>query len=379
MAEEDSGQEKTEDPTPKRLRDAREKGDVARSKELNTTILLMAAAGAILLFGGAASQRIAAMMSQSFELAREEVFDIKYMLINFGSSIEQAIFALLGFAGVVLVAAVIGPISMSGWNFSSQAIQPKFNRMNPLSGIKRMFSLKALVELAKALGKFIVVTGLAVLVLSFMKTELYSLGLQNSKPGIEHAVTMIAWAFLIISLSMIAISLVDVPFVLYDYTQKLKMTLQEVKDEMKNTEGKPEVKGRIRQLQREISQRQMMKDVPTADVVITNPTHYSVALKYDPSRGEAPVMVAKGADFVAFKIREVAKEHEVPILSSPALARALYFSTEIGDEIPAGLFKAVAQVLAYVFQLRSYRNRAAEAPTLPNNDSMEIPEEYRFD
>ena len=379
MAEEDSGQEKTEDPTPKRLRDAREKGDVARSKELNTTILLMAAAGAILMFGGSASQRIASMMSSSFELRREEIFDLKFMFINFSVAVEQAIFALLGFAGVVLVAAFIGPISMSGWNFSSQAVQPKFNRMNPLSGLKRMFSLKALVELAKALGKFIVVTGLAVLVLSFMKSELYSLGLQSSKPGIEHAVIMIAWAFLILSLSMIAISLVDVPFVLYDYTEKLKMTLQEVKDEMKNTEGKPEVKGRIRQLQREISQRQMMKDVPTADVVITNPTHYSVALKYDPSRGEAPVMIAKGADFVAFKIREVAKENEVPILSSPALARALYFSTEIGDEIPAGLFKAVAQVLAYVFQLRSYRNRAAEAPTLPNNDSMEIPEEYRFD
>ncbi len=177
---------------------------------------------------------------------------------------------------------------------------------------------------------------------------------------------------------MILITLVDVPFQIYDYTQKLKMTLQEVKDEMKNTEGKPEVKGRIRQLQYEISQRKMMSAVPDADVVITNPTHYAVALKYDQGAGGAPVMIAKGADFVALKIREIADEHDIPILSSPALARAIYHSTEVDDEIPAGLFKAVAEVLAYVFQLRRHQQAQAPAPRRLSED-LEIPDDLRRD
>jgi len=191
---------------------------------------------------------------------------------------------------------------------------------------------------------------------------------------------MIGWAFLVISSSLIIISLVDVPYQLHDYSHKLKMTLQEVKDEMKNTEGKPEVKGRIRQLQREIAQRQMMQEVPTADVVITNPTHYSVALKYMSGSREAPVVVAKGVDFIALKIREIADEHGVPVLQAPPLSRALYHSTEIDQEIPTALYKTVAQVLAYVFQLKRYQaDRSEGKPVLPAEHELEIPDAYRFD
>jgi len=376
---EDSGQEKTEDPTPKRLKEAREKGDIPRSKELNTTVLLMVAAAAILVFGAKAISDLGTMMVDNFSLSQEEAFDTKYLFINFGSSAIEALWAVIIFMVVVLVAAFVGPISLSGWNFSAQAIAPKGSRMDPLAGLKRMFSLKSLVELAKAIGKFLIVTGLAVLFLNAVQRELYDLGKMDVFVAMSEAIQLIGWAFLIISLSLIIISLVDVPYVLYESAEKLKMTLQEVKDEMKNTEGKPEVKGRIRQMQREISQRQMMKDVPEADVVITNPTHYSVALKYEDNHRNAPVIVAKGSDFVALKIREIAKENDVPVLSSPPLARALYYSTEIGDEVPTGLFKAVAQVLAYVFQLKRHKQHSAQKPVMPAEKEIEIPTEYRRD
>ena len=287
--------------------------------------------------------------------------------------------AILAFMIITFVAAFIGPISLSGWNFSGKALAPKGSRMDPIAGIKRMFSLKSLIELAKALGKFVIVTALALYFLNTVQNDLYSLGKMDVFTGMSEAVNLIGWAFLVISLSLIIISLMDVPWVLYESAEKLKMTLQEVKDEMKNTEGKPEVKGRIRQMQREISQRQMMKDVPQADVVITNPTHYSVALKYEDNHRNAPVIVAKGADFVALKIREIAKEHDVPVLSSPPLARALYYSAEIGDEVPTGLFKAVAQVLAYVFQLKRFKKNEAQKPVLPNEQEIEIPTEYKRD
>ncbi|MCJ8340385.1 MAG: flagellar biosynthesis protein FlhB [Pseudomonadales bacterium] len=376
---EDSGQEKTEDPTPKRLKEAREKGDVPRSKELNTMLLLLVAASAVLLFGSAAITDLGVMMVDNFTLSREEAFDEKYLLINFGSSAIEAVWAVMAFMAVVLVAALVGPISLGGWNFSTQAIAPKASRMDPLAGLKRMFSLKSLVELAKAIGKFLTVTFLALYFLDTVQNDLYDLGKMDVFVAMSESLSLIGWAFLIISLSLIIIALADVPYVLYESAEKLKMTLQEVKDEMKNTEGKPEVKGRIRQLQREISQRQMMKDVPQADVVITNPTHYSVALKYEDNHRNAPIIVAKGADFIALKIREVAKENDVPILQSPPLARALYYSSEIGDEVPTGLFKAVAQVLAYVFQLKRHRLQNAEKPTIPKEQDIEIPNEFRQD
>ncbi|NQZ31502.1 MAG: flagellar biosynthesis protein FlhB [Oceanospirillaceae bacterium] len=376
---EDSGQEKTEDPTPKRLKEAREKGDIPRSKELNTTVLLMVSAAAVLAFGANAITDLGVMMVDNFSLSREEMFDPKYMIVNFASSIIEAVWAVLTFMAVVLVAAFVGPISLGGWNFSAQAIAPKGSRMDPIAGLKRMFSLKSLVELAKAIGKFMIVTGLALFFLNTVQNDLYSLGKMDVFVAMSESINLIGWAFLIISLSLILIALLDVPYVLYESAEKLKMTLQEVKDEMKNTEGKPEVKGRIRQMQREISQRQMMKDVPQADVIITNPTHYSVALKYEDNHRNAPIIVAKGSDFVALKIREIGKEHDVPILMSPPLARALYYSTEIGDEVPSGLFKAVAQVLAYVFQLKRHKQQTAEKPIMPKERDIEIPTEFQHD
>jgi len=380
---EDSGQEKTEDPTPKRIKEAREKGDVPRSKELATTLVLMAAVFSVIIFGSQLAERMLGIMESNFVLDRQAIFDTNKLFSHFGMSAWDALIGLSGVFGVLVIAALVGPIALGGWNFSADSIAPKGSRIDPLAGIKRMFSLKALVELFKAIAKFSLVGGFAILILWTIRNDILALATFEARPAIDSALDIIIWVFMALSAVLILVAVVDVPYQLYEYTEKMKMTLQEVKDELKNTEGKPEVKGRIRQLQREIAQRQMMSAVPEADVVITNPTHYAVALKYE-SGGEgegrgAPVMVAKGADFVALKIREIAEAHDVPILSAPPLARAIYHSTEIDDEIPSGLYMAVAQVLAYVFQLKRYKSRDADRPTELKVGELPIPEEFKAD
>lgn len=375
MAEE-SGQEKTEDPTPKRIREAREKGDVPRSKELATTLVLMTAVASVFIFGAQLADKLLGIVESNFVLDRQSVFDPNKMLAHFEASSWDALLGVAGVFSAILVAALIGPIALGGWNFSSKSLAPKGSRISPLAGIKRMFSVKALVELFKAIAKFSLVGGFAILILWNLRSEILALGTFEARPAIKEALDIVVWVFMALSAVLILIAVVDVPYQLYEYTEKMKMTLQEVKDELKNTEGKPEVKGRIRQLQREIAQRQMMKSVPEADVVITNPTHYAVALKYDGEGRGAPILVAKGVDFLAFKIREVAEEHDVPILSAPPLARAIYNFTELEDEIPSGLYMAVAQVLAYVFQLKRYKKQQAEKPTDIKVDKLPIPEEF---
>ncbi|MBV1789349.1 flagellar biosynthesis protein FlhB [Marinobacterium sp. D7] len=379
MADE-SGQEKTEEPTSKRLQDAREKGDVPRSKELTTTALLMIAGFAALIFGSQIAVDMMSMMKGNFALDRKAISDPSQMIEHLVRSLVDGFLSLWGLFVLLAIVALVSPIALGGWNFSGQALQPKGSRINPLSGLKRMFSLNALVELLKGTAKFLVVGTVAILVLMVDRPEIASLAKQAIEPAIGHAVEIVVWSFLVMSAAMILITLVDVPFQLYSYNKKLKMTLQEVKDEMKNAEGKPEVKGRIRQMQMEMSRRRMMKEVPEADVVITNPTHYSVAIRYDPERGGAPFVVAMGVDFVALRIREIAQEHDVPILASPALARALYYASELGDEVPVGLYKSVAQVLAYVFQLKRYRQRLeSEEPVAPEENEIEIPSAFRVD
>ncbi|OMH30046.1 flagellar biosynthesis protein FlhB [Motiliproteus sp. MSK22-1] len=377
MAEEETGQEKSEEPTSKRLEDARKKGDIARSRELNTTVLLLAAAGGLLIFGAQISGDVAQMMKYNLSVSREAIFDPMLMFQYLGHSIMSMLHSLSLFFVVLIVAALVGPIALGGWNFSSESIMPKFSRLNPLEGIKRMFSLKSLIELLKGIGKFLVVGGLSVVILLLQQDDLIGMGSEPIIPAMEHAMQVLGWAFLWMCATMIFITAIDVPFQLYDYSKKLKMTLQEVKDEMKNTEGKPEVKGRIRQLQREMSQRRMMGEVPEADVVITNPTHYSVALKYNQVGGAAPVLVAKGVDFMALKIREVAVQHEVPILSAPPLARAIYYNTELEEEIPEGLYVAVAQILAHVYQMQSTRREYGPIEDVP--DDYPIPDDLQHD
>ena len=373
--ENEDGQEKTEEPTAKRIQEAREKGDVPRSKDLNTMLLTLVAAAALLLLGPIIAESLLEVFRYNFSISRGDIFDNQGMFRHLIHSFKESISGMLPTMAVLVLAALIAPISLGGWNFSTQALAPKFSRLNPIEGIKRLFSMNSIVELLKSVAKVAVVGVSAVLVFMAYQMELPALAWMAPEYAFSRMVEILGWVAIWVSSSLIIIVLIDVPFQLHQYNEKMKMTLQEIKDEMKNTEGKPEVKGRIRQLQREMSNRRMMSDVPNADVIITNPTHFAVALKYDDGAMGAPELLAKGGDEVAMKIREIAEANNIPILQIPPLSRAIYYSTEIGDVIPEGLYMAVAQVLAYVYQLKQAQTGKVGHPG--KTPSPEIPDEFK--
>ena len=378
MAEEDdNGQEKTEEASSRKLEKAREEGQIPRSRDLTTTAILLLGTIGLLVFGQYMGSKLMDVTRYNFTIPRDAIFDPQTMIAYLSASMFDGLLSLLPLFGMLLVASIVGPIALGGWLFSGKAMAPKFSRMDPIAGIKRMFSIKALVELAKALGKVAVILGATILVLLAFEQAMFRLADETVNNAIIHSLEISAYAAIILSASTILIAAVDVPFQIWDHSKKLKMSRQELKDEVKDTEGKPEVKGRIRQLQREMAQRRMMSNVPDADVIITNPTHYAVALKYDPEKMATPIMLAKGGDNVALKIREIAKAHKIEIIESPVLARAIYHTTDVDQEIPAALYMAVAQVLAYVFQLRNFRRGKGEKPTYPRN--IKIPKNMQFD
>ena len=377
MAEEDPGQEKSEQPTARRLEKAREEGQVPRSKELNTTLVLVSGAVGLLMLGPMMSDAIAGIAKQGFDLERATIFDTQQMALQLGAATFESAKALAPWLIIVLLGAFAGPVGIGGFLFSTKAFAPKASRINPLSGLKRMFSMNSLVELVKAIAKVLVVGLVAVLTLQFYFDDSLALQRQALEPAVAGALEIILWSVLLLCLSTILIAIADVPWQIYSHTKKLRMTMLEIKDEFKETEGKPEVKSKVRQLQREIAQRRMLEDVPDADVVITNPTHYSVALKYQAGSMQAPIMVAKGVDQVALKIREIAKTNNVPQMQAPPLARALYTHTKIGNEIPEGLYIAVAQVLAYVYQMDQFVK--GQGPRPERKPNMPIPQDLRVD
>lgn len=377
MAEEnDNSQEKTEEATPKRLEKAREDGETARSKELATMAVLLAGAGGLLMFGSALGASLADIMRDNFVIERAAIFDTREMANQLLAAAKEATWATAPLLILTLIAAVAGSIGIGGLLVSGKAIAPKLSRMDPMKGLGRMFSARSLIELVKAILKVGLVLSVAIVILNLRTEDLLSISEEPVKSAMEHVVWTMGWSFLVLACATIIIAIIDVPFQIYDHQKKLRMTKQEVKDEFKDTEGKPEVKGKIRQLQREMSQRRMMQDVPGADVVITNPTHYAVALKYDQNKMVAPIVVAKGSDEMAFKIMEVARENKVEIMRAPPLTRAVYHNTELGGEIPDGLYMAIAQVLAYVFQLRQFRKGRGDKPPVPK---FPIPSDLRRD
>jgi flagellar biosynthetic protein FlhB len=378
MAEDnDSSQEKTEEASSRKLEKAREDGQIPRSRDLTTTAILLAGTIGLFVFAEFISSRIINITRFNFILTREAVFDPQAMIAHLASSFYHGFVSIMPLFGVLLVASILGPIALGGWLFSGKAMAPKLSRMDPLAGLKRMFSVKALVELGKALGKVLVILGATVILLLLLQQPMFRLSDESVNAAIIHSLQLSGFAAIVLAAVTAIIAAIDVPFQIWDHSKKLKMSRQELKDEMKDTEGKPEVKGRIRQLQREIAQRRMMSNVPEADVVITNPTHYAIALKYDPENMGTPILLAKGGDHVALKIREIAKAHKVEIIESPVLARAVFYTTEIDQEIPAGLYVAVAQVLAYVFQLRNFRKGKGERPLYPRN--IKVPKDMQFD
>ncbi len=365
-SESESGQEKTEQPTAKKLRDAKKKGQVPRSKELNSMTIMVFGAMGLLFLGNYMINHISGFMREGFTISRREVFSEQALLENFGSAIAEAMTAIGPFLAMMTVIAIFTPLAIGGWSFSVEAMAFKADRISPLAGFKRMFSSKGLMELIKAVAKFLVVASVAVIFLWSKADEFLGLGAQALSQSLQNGAWLIGQSFLVVSSTLILIAAIDVPFQLWDHSQKLKMTLQEVRDEMKDTEGKPEVKSRIRQVQQEMAQRRMMEKVAEADVIITNPTHYAVVLKYDHGAMSAPLVVAMGKDLIALKIREIAQFHEIEIFEAPPLARALYANCKLDQEIPGHLYFAVAQILAFVFQLRNAREYGTEMPDRPD-------------
>lgn len=376
MAESD-GQERTEEATPRRLQQAREKGQVARSKELASVSVLVVGAVSLMMFGESLAQGLYTAMGRLFNLNREEIYDFPKLLDIASGAAVNLVLPLLMVLVTLFVAALVGAAGVGGLNFSAEAARPKFSKMNPLSGLKRMFGMQSWVELFKSILKVLLVAGVAFHLISSSRNDLFQLSLDLFPQNIFHALDILLSFVLLISCSLLVVVAIDIPFQLWQHANQLKMTKQEVKDEYKDTEGKPEVKGRIRMLQREAAQRRMMADVPQADVIITNPEHFSVALRYQQSTDRAPVVIAKGVDHMALKIREVAREHNIDIVPAPPLARALYHTTELEQQIPDELFIAVAQVLAYVFQLKQYRRKGGRRPVL-NEEAMTIPPDMKY-
>lgn len=368
--------EKTEEPTQKKIQDSRKKGQVARSRELSTALVLIASAISFLMMGSYIAEALFSVMQRTFKLSRDETYDTTHMFEAWGNAFSEVSMPVLFYMLIAMVAGIYGSVALGGYNFTWESAAPKASKISPIAGFKRMFGVEGLVELLKAIGKFFVIAGAAYLALLLFRDEALHLDQELFPLSIFHALDMIEWAFLMLCCALIPIVAIDVPYQSHKHNEEMKMTLQEVKDERKNSEGDPQVKGRIRRLQYQAAANRMMQEVPNADVVVTNPTHFSVALKYDENGTRAPVLVAKGADELAMHIRKIATAHDVPLIPSPMLARAIFYSTEADNEIPQKLFMAVAQVLAYVYQLKAFKSGKGKRPK-PLKKDLPIPVEYR--
>jgi flagellar biosynthetic protein FlhB len=373
VAEEDKSQERTEQATPKRLKEAQERGQVPRSRELNTMVMLLAGSGGLLLMGEQLLDGVTALLRRGWALEPALVFDPRMLARSLATLVQDALVTIAPLLLLLFVAALAGPTLIGGWSFSAQSLGFKWEKLDPVKGLGRIFAWRGFMELTKTLVKFVLVGAISAVLLWQLAGPLLALGTQPLELAMGHAARLLSWSFLGLSAVLILIALVDVPFQLWDHARQLRMTRQEVRDELKETDGRPEVKSRIRSMQREMAQRRMMEEVPKADVVIVNPTHVAVALRFDRNMS-APRVVAKGADLIAARIRGIAQGHDVAVFSAPPLARALYRSTALGQEIPEALYVAVAQVLAYVYQLRSSVHSSGPAPAPPQD--LPVPEGY---
>jgi flagellar biosynthetic protein FlhB len=372
MAEE-SDAEKTEPASQKRLDQAREEGDVPRSRELATFAVLMVSGAGLWMTGSSIMKSLNTAMVSGLALSRDQVYNPDVLLRRVGGDIADVLITCLPVAFAVMLVALASPLLIGGWLFSAKSFMPNFGKLNPVRGLGNMVSVNSLVELLKAVAKTLVVGAVAWLVVMSQKDAVMGLAVESVGAGSLHAIRLLGTAFLFIVGGLGFIAAIDAPYQVWHYADKMKMTRQEMIQEHKESDGNPQMKGKIRQMQREMSRRRMMSNVPTADVVVTNPTHYAVALKYADGQGGAPRVVAKGADEVAAKIREIARENKVAMLEAPALARALHQHTEIDDEIPEALYAAVAEVLAYVFQLRTYNKAGGRYPDRPTK--LAVPRE----
>jgi flagellar biosynthetic protein FlhB len=371
---EESDLERTEPASSRRLEQAREEGNLPQSRELMAFLVLAAGLGSFWVMGGWMSSRTTLLLRDGLTLTRDTAFDPTVLFSRFIHQAGEGLITLAPIFFLTIAGAIVAPILIGGWNFTGKPLQPNFERMDPLKGVKRIISVHGLGELVKAVLKSLVVGLVIWWVLRHEQDNLFALIAMPVEVGMPEMVHEILAASLMIVGGMAIIAAVDVPFQLWQYYSKLRMTKEELKQEGKEQEGSPEVKGRIRRQQREAARRRMMQSVPTADVVVTNPTHYAVALKYDSGRMAAPQIVAKGMNLIAANIRELAEQNKVPVLEAPPLARALYKHAEIGDQVPSSLYTAVAEVMAYVYQLSQYLAGVQGMPAPEVPQALTVPE-----
>ncbi|GLQ47391.1 flagellar biosynthesis protein FlhB [Dyella lipolytica] len=371
-------EDRTERASEKRLQEARDKGDVPRSRDLSGATVVLAGA-AIMLWGSSAMY---AHMQHIYALglgySREALFSDHLTTRVLSIAVREVVALLTPIFTATLMAAVGSTVALGGLSFSSEALVPKFERLDPIAGLGRLFSLNGLVELAKSLVKVVFLGIALVLLLRHDESAVMATGSGTVSSGVGESLSLVAHAALLFAVILGVIGGFDAVWQRFDYGRRHRMSKQEVKDEHKETEGNPQLKGRIRQMQQQLARRRMIQEVPKADVIVVNPTHFAVALRYDDARMRAPRVVAKGADVLAQQIRLVASAHNIPLVEAPPLARALYATTDLGHEIPAALYVAVAQILAYVYQLKQAVERGVPAPSVPKPDvDPELQGRYR--
>jgi flagellar biosynthetic protein FlhB len=360
---------RTEQATPKRLEDARRKGQVPRSQDLSVALAMLAVGAALQITSGFLSSTLTTLMTRGLSFGRDAAVDPSSMGPAFRAALFTAGWLCMPLFGVALVAAVIAPAAVGGFNFSPQALGFRWERLDPIAGLGRMFSARGAIEVVKGISRFAVLAIATVFVLRNATGELLGLGNEPTMAGIAHAFSLAGRMVLTLACALLLIAAIDVPLVIWRHRRDLRMSKQELREEHREAEGNPELKGHIRSQLRAMSRRRMIQAVPTADMVIVNPTHYAVAVKYDAAKMRAPVVVAKGVDAVAARIRAVAADANIPIVEAPPLARALHAGCDLGDEIPPRLYVAVAQVLSYVYQVRSLRTAGLPPPVPPAFDA----------
>ena len=376
MAQEnEDGAEKTEEPTARKLEKGKEDGQIARSSELGIAGGTIVGLLVLLLAGGYFVTELAEVFKGAFAFDRKIIFSPNLLPVRFIATLGTALFIFAPLFFLLVFIAIVSGSALGGLNFSIKAMMPKASKLNPKNGLKRMFGIQSIINLFKSLLKFILVAGTMYLVVRMEYLELLTLSQMSLEPALAKAGAIIIRSALLVALTLLIIAAIDIPIQIHQFTEGMKMTLQEVKDEMKDIEGRPEVKQKIKQRQREIAASQMMEKVKDADVVITNPEHFSVALSYDPASDGAPIVLAKGADLMAFRIRDEAQKHGIQIFSAPPLARALFFTTEIDQPVHPDLYYAVAQVIAYVFNLNSISSGGLP----PQKPQPDIPSSMEFD
>lgn len=377
MADETSDQDKTEPATPRRIEKAREEGQVPRSREMATFLLLLGGVGGLWSMGGVFANHLGLVMERAFLFDRRHAFEPTRMLMHAADLVERSLYTMLPLFLLLVVLALAAPMLLGGWSLSAKSMQPKLSKLNPVKGLQRLFSSQALAELGKAIAKSVLVGSVVVTYLAAKRGEFMALMDQPIAMALFNTVQLAATACGLMVLALVLVILIDVPYQLWSHAKKLRMSKEEIKREHKESEGDPQLKARIRSQQQTVARSRMMSKVPEADVIVTNPTHYAVALRYDDSRMAAPRVVAKGLDAVAERIRLLGAEHNIPLLEAPPLARTLYRHVDLDREIPADLYSAVAEVLAWAFRLRRVRAEGGDLPDppqeLPVPADLEVP------